>query len=61
MNEKMIGDGVFAYFDGDSVIIQTNQYLLTNTILLDDETMESLMRYYNQVHGKEVYIKFNPE
>lgn len=60
-DEKKIGDGVFAFFDGEDVILQTNQYLLKNTIFIDDETMEGLVRYYNQVHGREVYIKFNPE
>lgn len=50
-NDKYIGDGVYASFDGYQIWIAVNDH--TNKVVaLNTEVMEQLINYYNSLKAK---------
>lgn len=45
MEDRYIGDGVYASFDGRQIWLRTERYDQTHRIALDQDTFDGLLRY----------------
>lgn len=53
-NPRYLGDGVYAYFDGQGVELRTNSFdNPENTIYLEPEVFQALIEFYNSTTESE--------
>lgn len=54
MEKVYLGDGVYGQFDGDQIILTTeNGVVTTNTIVLDAHVTAALIVYIKRLRGME--------
>ena len=47
-NPTYLGDSVYAHFNGYAIALRLNDHRNEDLIILERETMEALIRFYNQ-------------
>jgi len=53
MNKQYLGDGVYAKFDGYSIVLTTeNGVMTTNQIVLEPEVLAALVNYAEKIYKK---------
>lgn len=52
MEERYLGDGVYASFDGYHIVLAVNHHA-NRVVALEPDVMEALIEYYKQISKKE--------